>query len=207
MYRLKLNIDTMKKEKHQIAEDKQNIPKTGRIGRFAKILENETKDAEFLRIMHKSAEYGKYKPEEKALWWKNTVETLEDTLGTEKAIDIMKTCGSKCCGKGQRKTAQRLMQESSSIEEFLVKLSIYEVKPGELEYKLTGSNTIIGRYNKCFCGQVKKIAKPFKNQTYCRCSVEFNKQFFESAFNKNVEVNLRQSIISGGDYCEFEIKF
>ncbi len=36
--------------------------------------------------------------------------------------------------------------------------------------------------------------------------VEFNKQFFEAAFKKPVEVKLLQSIINGGDFCEFEIK-
>ena len=53
----------------------------------------------------------------------------------------------------------------------------------------------------------KKTKELFKNKTYCQCSVEFNKQFFESAFEKPVEVELKQSIINGGDYCEFEIKW
>ena len=68
----------------------------------------------------------------------------------------MKICGSKCCGKGLRKTAKRLMDESGSIEEFLERLSNYEVKEGDLEYILTSPNTIIARHNKCFCGKVKK---------------------------------------------------
>ena len=37
-------------------------------------------------------------------------------------------------------------------------------------------------------------------------NVEFNKQFFEVPFEKPVEVELKQSILNGGDYCEFEIK-
>jgi len=187
-------------------EKSLNIPKTGRIGRFAKIVESKTTNDSFVKIMAKSDEYDKYKPTIKANWWNNTVEKLETELGTEKAVEIMRLCGSKCCGKGQRKTAKRLIDESSSIEDFLEKVSKYEVKDGELEYKLINNNTIIGKHNRCFCGQVKKSKEHFKNQTYCQCSVEFNKQFFEAAFEKPVEVKLKQSILTGGDYCEFEIK-
>ena len=187
-------------------EDLHNIPKTGRIGRFAKIVKSKTAKDSYIRIMEKSDEYNKYKPDEKALWWKNAVERLENELGIDRAIEIMRTCGSKCCGQGQRKTAKRLMNESSSLEDFLERVSKYEVKEGELEYKLINDNTIIGKHHKCFCGQVKKSKELFKNKTYCQCSVEFNKQFFEAAFEKPVNVELKQSIINGGDFCEFEIK-
>lgn len=187
-------------------EDISKIPKTGRIGRFAKIVENKTSQDCFLRIMEKSDEYGKYKPEKKALWWNHAIERLENELGKESTTEVMRACGSKCCGQGQRKTAKRLMKESSSIEDFLDKVSNYEVRDGELEYKLINEKTIIGKHNRCFCGQVKKSKELFDSNTYCQCSVEFNKQFFEAAFEKTVEVELKQSILNGGDYCEFEIK-
>ena len=182
------------------------IPRTGRIGRFAKIVESNSDEQSFLKIMKKSVEYAKYKPEAKAEWWKNAIETMEIELGSEKAVEVMQACGSKCCGAGQRKTAKRLMKESASITEFLDKVSKYEVKEGELEYKLIDDNTIIGKHNRCFCGQVKKSKELFKNNTYCQCSVEFNKQFFEAAFEKTVEVELKQAILLGGDFCEFEIR-
>ena len=187
--------------------ESNEVPKNGRIGRFAKILVDKADNKSFEKIMKDSPEYGTYKPEMKAQWWKNAVEKLESELGTEKAVEVMNACGSKCCGKGQRKTAKRLMKESSSIENFLEKVSKYEVKDGELEYKLINENTIIAKHNRCFCGQVKKSKELFKNTTYCQCSVEFNKQFFEAAFEKPVEVDLKQSILNGGDFCEFEIKF
>jgi len=188
-------------------DETPEIPKTGRIGRFAKILEHKTSKESFLKIMEKSDEYSKYKADKKAEWWKCAVEKLENELGADNAVDVMKTCGSKCCGKGQRKTARKLMQESSSIEIFLEKVSKHEVKDGELEYKLIDKNTIIGKHNRCFCGQVKKSKELFKTSTYCQCSVEFNRQFFEAAFEKPVEVRLLQSILNGDDFCEFEIKF
>ena len=148
-------------------EDLYNIPRTGRIGRFAKIVESKTAKDSYIRIMEKSNEYNQYKPANKALWWNNAVERLENELGREKAIEIMKACGSKCCGQGQRKTAKRLMKQSSSPQDFLKRLSTYEVKEGELEYQLINNHTIIGKHNRCFCGQVKKTTERFTNNTYC----------------------------------------
>ena len=186
-------------------EDISKIPRTGRIGRFAKIVEKTTNQDSFVRIMEKSDEYSKYKPEKKALWWKNAIARLENELGKESATEVMRNCGSKCCGKGQRKTAKRLMDESSSIEDFLETVSNYEVKEGKLEYKLINETTIIGKYKRCFCGQVKKSKELFDSRTYCQCSVQFNKHFFEAAFEKNIEVELKQAILNGDDFCEFQI--
>lgn len=195
----------MKKENNSQAKTLFDIPRTGRIGRFAKILEKEVNEDVLIKIMHGFAEYNSLKPDKKASWWKNTIENMETELGKKKSITIMNSCGAKCCGKGQRKTAKRLMNESNSIEEFLDKISKYEVKDGELEYKLVNSNTIIGKHNKCFCGQVKQLKEKFKNDTYCQCSVEFNRQFFQAAFDAPVEIELKQSILNGGECCEFII--
>ncbi|MCP4135134.1 MAG: hypothetical protein GY754_29460 [bacterium] len=181
------------------------LPKNGRIGRFVKILEKEVKEDVLMKIMDGSEKYESLKPEKKASWWGNAIENMENELGREKSVEIMNACGAKCCGKGQRKTAKRLMDESSSMEEFLEKVSTYEVKEGEIEYKLVDNNTIIGKHNRCFCGQVKKSKENFKNDTYCQCSVEFNRQFFQAAFDKPVDVTLKQSILNGGDFCEFII--
>jgi hypothetical protein len=91
------------------------------------------------------------------------------------------------------------------MEEFLEKASNYEVKEGEIEYKLKDVNTIIGIFNRCFCGQVKQTKMPFKNTIYCQCSAEFHKQFFKAALEKPIEVELTQSIISGAKTCRFVI--
>lgn len=186
--------------------DINQIPKTGRIGRFAKIVEKMTDKDPFVRIMQDSPEYENLQPDETAEWWKKAVERLENEVGSDKSVTIMRTCGSKCCGNGQRESAKKLMTESSSLIDFLDKLSKSKVKDGVLEYKLVDNNTIIAKHNKCFYGQVRESKEKFKNRTYCQCSVEFNKQFFEAALGKNVDVVLKQSIINGGDCCEFEVK-
>jgi predicted hydrocarbon binding protein len=182
-----------------------NIPKTGRIGRFAKIIEEDLGEEIMLEVMKNSDKYPSLKAPEKAAWWSAAVERLEKGVGSEETKNIMNLCGARCCGQGNRKTAKRLKDESKSLEDFLTKASNYEVKAGEIEYSLKDDSTIIGIFNKCFCGQVKQTKEPFKNKTYCQCSVEFHKQFFKAALEKPIEVELTQSIITGADYCKFII--
>lgn len=193
-------------EKMKSKTDLNQIPKTGRIGRFAKIAEKITDKESFIRIMQDSAGYDNLKPTQTAEWWRKAVERLENEIGTDKSVAVMRACGSKCCGKGQRETAKKIMAESASLNEFLDKLSKYKVKDGMLAYELIDNNTIIAKHNKCFCGQVKEFKEQFRNKTYCQCSVEFNKQFFEAALGKQVDVALKQSLINGGDCCVFEVK-
>lgn len=186
--------------------DLNNIPKTGRIGRFAKIVEKKADEATYKSIMQESDKYSKFNDTEKAQWWKNASEKMEQSMGKVKAVEVMRTCGSKCCGTGQRKIGKKLMDESSSLKEFLEKFVNYGVKDGELGYDIIDENTFVTRHNKCFCGQVKHSKDLFKSDVYCQCSVEFNKQFFHAAFQKPVDVKLRSSILNGDDFCEFEVK-
>ena len=181
------------------------IPKTGRIGRFAKIVEEETSQDNLLEIMQDSENYKAYKPAGKAEWWRTAIERLEKATGKENAVEIMKSCGRKCCGQGQRNTAKRLMAESESIEEFLDRISRHDVKEGDLTYVLQDENTIIAEHHKCFCGQVKRTKEPFPTRSYCQCSVEFNRVFFEAALERPVQVELVQSIINGAESCKFII--
>ena len=178
------------------------IPKTGRIGRFAKILKKEVPKELFLKVLKDSGKYNSFNPSKKAEWWKNTVITLENDLGIQKTKGIMTMCGSKCCGSGHRKTVRKKYKESDSIEEFLNKISATDVT-----YELINENTIFVEYQRCFCGQVKATKATFPNKTYCQCSAEFNRQYFSSAFNKPVKVELIESIISGDDSCQFKIYF
>ena len=118
----------------------------------------------------------------------------------KKQKKILNICGSKCCGSGHRKTVRKKFKESDSIEEFLKKISIKGVT-----YKLIDKNTILAEYQRCFCGQVKATKTTFPNMTYCQCSTEFNRQYFSSAFNKPIKVELIKSVITGNDDCQFYI--
>ena len=192
-----VNIDKQVDEMNTI-EDK--IPKTGRIGRFAKIIEKEVSKEMMIKILQDSDKYNSYSPSKKAEWWKDVIIRMEKELGTEKTKEILNICGSKCCGQGHRKTVRKKFEDSNSIEEFLNKISINGVT-----YELVDKNTIVAEYQRCFCGQVKGTKAIFPNMTYCQCGTEFNRHYFSSAFAKPVEVELIKSVISGSDCCKFFI--
>ena len=124
------------------------IPRTGRIGRFANIIERELGEGVLLKVMQDSENYKSFKAPKKAAWWKSALGKLEEEVGNRETVEIMKLCGQRCCGQGTRKSARKLMEESKSMEEFLRKASIYGVKEGEVEYKLQDSKTIIGTLNR-----------------------------------------------------------
>ena len=63
-------------------EDK--IPKTGRIGRFAKIVKREVPKELMIKILQDSYKYGTFSRSKKAERWKNTVIRMENILGIEK---------------------------------------------------------------------------------------------------------------------------
>ncbi|MBN1776646.1 MAG: hypothetical protein JW811_00850 [Clostridiales bacterium] len=48
----------------------------------------------------------------------------------------MHQCGAKCCGKGQRRTAKRLFDESQSLRDFLERIGKHDVENGALRYTL-----------------------------------------------------------------------
>jgi len=182
----------------ELNEDK--FPRTGRIGRFVKILEKEVPKYVMMKILKDSDKYNSLNSSKKAEWWNNAIILMEKELGTDKTKEILKICGSKCCGQGHRKTVRKKYEDSKSIEEFLEKISIKGVT-----YELIDKNTIVAKYQRCFCGQVKGTKITFPDKTYCECGTEFNRQYFSSAFDKSVEVELIKSVISGSDSCKYVI--
>jgi hypothetical protein len=177
-----------------------NIPKTGRIGRFVKILENEVFKDIMIKIVRDADKYNSYSPRKKAEWWKDAINRMEKEIGIEKTKEILSICGRKCCGQGHRKTVRKKFEESPSLEDFLNKIRIEGVT-----YELVDKNTIVAEYQRCFCGQVKDTTTVFPNMTYCECGTAFNRQYFSSAFGKPVEVELITSVISGSESCKFII--
>jgi len=184
--------------------EKTIIPKTGRIGRLAKIIENDTNRGVLFKVMHDVERYtstSNYK--QKAAWVRGAIERLEQEVGVEKSRTILEQCGRKCCGVTSRKRAKESMNESSTLKEFIEKLNDKGI--GGSRLKLEDENKITGGYNVCYCGQVKHTQEPFLSDTYCHCSVGWYKQLFESSLNKSVNVKLVQSIICGSETCEFII--
>ncbi|MDH5714467.1 MAG: DUF6144 family protein [Candidatus Aminicenantes bacterium] len=191
----------MKSKNKSNENQKSKIPKTGRIGRLARNIEQETNRAVLLKVMQDFDQFQSASDKAmKAEWLKGAIERLEKLVDKETAVKIMESCGLECCSSAVIKRAKQLMSKSSSIAEFLNKFSA-----GGYRFILKDNNIIIGTYNKCYCGQVKHTKETFITNTYCQCGVGYLRQLFQSALEKPVKVELIQSIITGAERCEFII--
>jgi len=181
-----------------------DIPTTGRIGRLARAIEQDAGHEVLVKVMEDVDQYlSTSNYTEKAAWMRGAIERLERLAGVEASGRIMESCGRKCCGLTSRKTAKKLMSETESIADFIRKLNDIGLGGGRLQ--LADKNTITGGYDRCYCGHVKKTDQPLSSTTYCHCSVGWYKQLFESALGRPVDVEIKQSIISGATSCDFII--
>jgi hypothetical protein len=191
-------------------EEAKKMPKAQKLGgwltRFMRCIDTEAGAAVSKKVIVKTELFdGTSNYAQKAEWIRKAVQRLEKEAGNATAIRVMQACGMKCCGPTQQKRARQFMEESRSVKELLAKLNEGGIGGGRL--KLKDKNTIVGGYDRCYCGRVKQTEEPFSTDTYCHCSTGWYKSLFEAAFDKPVTVKLKQSILQGADSCEFEIEF
>ncbi len=186
------------------AKPKSELPTSGRIGRFAQFLIAIGGENAALKITRGIESYDKLKAPEKAAWWDITMVRMEKTLGREKALEVMQSCGRKCCGAQTRSRAKALYRESSSIADFLTRLNKTGMGGGRLV--LVDDHTIMGGYDRCYCGQVAAATKPFASDIYCQCSRTWLEEYFSSIFNSPAKVRMDETIREGAQTCEFTVR-
>ena len=193
----------MKKKDHDSIRSSK-LPTTGRIGRIAKIMISTAGLFAARKVMKGVDKFDRLNYSAKADYIRDMVTRMKRVIGTAKTTKILVSCGMMCCGITHRKIARQLMQESKSLKDFISRINKRHIGGGRL--KLHGANTIIGGYDRCYCGMVSKTRTPFPDLTYCRCSTGWYKRLFESALGHPVKVEILKSIISGASTCEFVIK-
>ncbi|MCK5130034.1 MAG: hypothetical protein KAQ68_09285 [Clostridiales bacterium] len=85
----------MKKENNTSIIHISDLPRTGRIGRFIKILEKQVDEDTLLMIAEGAISYDTMNDAQKAAWWKGAIEKMENILGKEVSVEIMHQCGAK----------------------------------------------------------------------------------------------------------------
>jgi hypothetical protein len=180
---------------------KAALPTSGRIGRFAQFLVALAGESTARKITTGIDKYERLKPSAKAQWWDDTMTRMEKQIGRDKAIEVMQSCGRKCCGAQGRAKARALYEKSSSVAGFLERLNKTGMGGGRL--RLIDSTTIVGGYDKCYCGQVASATKPFASDIYCQCSQAWLEQYFSAALGCAVTVIMEKTIREGAKSCEF----
>lgn len=130
---------------------------------------------------------------------------MNDILDTAEEMNICMTdtmhkCGGECLSANAIKIAKKLYAKSKDVAEFLQLLN--EADIGGKNLHISGDK-IIAVYKKCYCNIPKKVEHMNKN--YCECSAGWYMKLFSEVFEKNVAVQIVDTIVGGASECTFEI--
>ncbi len=135
----------------------------------------------------------------KAQWVKEAMERLDSLVDEAKRKEIMGNC---CCAtEGRIKKARAIYLNSKNLDDFLDQLAFTRFVGTRFirEYSI-----IYVFYDRCYCGLVK-AARQKISSTYCQCSRAYTQKIFEGIFEKPLQVELIQSVISGSNECKFAV--
>jgi predicted hydrocarbon binding protein len=183
---------------------KTMLPTSGGIGRIARVLISEVGEDAAREIMEDANRFRSMTKKNRAEYIRHLIRRMKEVIGVPRTYSILLSCGQKCCSANTRNKALELFRKSKTLDEFIDRLNEHNLGGGRLQ--LRNKTTITGGYDRCYCSMVRHASTPFKDKTYCQCSTGWYKQLFETALGRPVEVTLLQSIISGSETCEFEIK-
>jgi predicted hydrocarbon binding protein len=126
---------------------------------------------------------------------------IDQNLPNDARRELMEQCGRHCIGASTLQKASRMQRESANLDELLERLNAARIGGGHLRRE---GSRIHAVYEQCYCGSVSQSKTPI-SITYCYCSCGWFRQLFETLLGKPVEVELVESIQSGGDGCRFII--
>jgi len=134
---------------------------------------------------------------------KNVMENFDSVVDeVEKRSSVMETMGYYCFQNHFLSRALQVKNQSRSIEEIIINLN--RIIGDEEYFKLKG-NKIEAKFNQCYCDLGVKVAKEPLPKTYCYCSLGWLKDLFKILLEKDVNVEMLETIVSGGNACKFVI--
>ncbi|SNS05344.1 hypothetical protein SAMN05446037_1003159 [Anaerovirgula multivorans] len=144
---------------------------------------------------------GSTSPEIKAKFAKTVMERMENSIDKDICIKIREDCA--CKPQKALEQAKRLYEKHPKLDEFLIELQKIGIAGKRLELF---NNKIYGLFGlgKCVCNMVKG-AKEEIPILYCHCCKGHIKWLYEEVLEKSLEVELTETIISGGEECGYTV--
>jgi predicted hydrocarbon binding protein len=134
---------------------------------------------------------------------KEIMENFDNVVDNkEKRTDVMETMGYYCFQNHFLERALQVKDQSKGLEDIIKNLN--QVIGDEEYFKVKG-NTILAKFNQCYCHIGVQVAKEPISETYCYCSLGWLKDLFKILLEKDVKIEMLESIVSGGKSCEFII--
>lgn len=129
---------------------------------------------------------------------KEVIEQLKTMSSPNKAKTFLASRGCNCISKSMLKKAKDARKDAKTDRDIIenLKKSIRLLK--EIEGKL------FMVYPKCYCHHLKNFNGNIP-KSYCYCSEGWVKQLFETALEKNVNVEIEKSVRWGDEECQIRI--
>ncbi|WP_091708139.1 DUF6144 family protein [Methanolobus vulcani] len=131
-------------------------------------------------------------------WIKNLLVTLDDNLDESTKIKIMEACGEECPFTHLQDDKLLEIKNSSENEsDLLEKLS------RQWRVKIENGNVYVV-FDKCYCPLVNENIEG-ASKTLCYCTMGNLKKKFRLGFDRDVDIQMEKTVLSGDDECRFRI--
>jgi len=124
-----------------------------------------------------------------------------ESLGGDKFICAVENCGRKCVHPNIIQKVGQVYDEVKDIDVLIERLNEFGIGGGHLRRE---QNKIYASYDRCYCGHAANYKEQIPG-AYCNCSRGWFLELFEQTLKAPVKVELVNSIIKGGEKCEFII--
>lgn len=98
---------------------------------------------------------------------------------------------------------KKLYESSNNVNEFCEK---YNAEYAEKHSVWNEGETLFFSYPHCLCDCVQRINEPI-SKTWCLCTLGYTKKLFDYVLETDTEVELLESIKTGGSRCVMKIEF
>lgn len=151
------------------------------------------------RIAHKIPLSKSADIDKKFAWAESICADLENTFDENTAKSIRMDCACRP-EMGKIDKLKKLYQFCPDLNDFVTKAN--KLNQGfKIEYN---NNDLFLIYPECYCSCVKRIDKPI-SKIWCYCTLGYTKKMFEHILDREVSVELSESIKTGGSICKIKI--
>ncbi len=132
-------------------------------------------------------------------WAESICEDLQNEFDENTVMNIRMDCA---CGPEMDtiKSLKRIYDSSNDLDDFAAKLN--NLNQGfTIKHE---NNALLLIYPQCYCSCVNNINTPI-SKTWCYCTLGYAKKMFEHILDRCVEVELLESVKTGGSKCVIKI--
>ncbi len=136
------------------------------------------------------------------MWFDGLMEGI-DQLDEEIRLKVLEMTGRACAKAHATVLFEKAWDESKQDLNLFIK-KINEKMGAEI-YSRKGENELIATYEKCYCPLVSLGLT--NSPTLCNCSPNWVKENFETIFKKPVKITTNETVLRGGEKCNFTVSF